>query len=161
MEAKYRSERRGWHSRVRAGSYGMGLWKFINKDWHRLSSHIRLIPGDGSRISFWGEVWCGSSPLLKVFPGLYSLTSNKKASIVDNFDLLSGSRQWNISFLRPLNDWEVENLASSYSLLYSYNLGGGVDKIWWVPNRNGKFEVRSFYNILISNASSPFPWKSI
>jgi hypothetical protein len=55
----------------------------------------------------------------------------------------------------------VEDLASFYNLLDSYNLGGGVDKIWWVPSRKGKFEVRSFYNILISNVSFPFLWKSI
>jgi hypothetical protein len=36
---------------------------------------------------------------------------------------VSGSRQWNISFVRSLNDWEVDDLASFYSLLYSYNLG--------------------------------------
>jgi hypothetical protein len=139
----------------------MGLLKFISKDWHRFSSHIRLIPGYGSKISFWGKVWCGSLPLLEVFPGLYSLASNKEASIVDDFDSLSRSRQWTFSFLRPLNNWEVEDLASFYSLLYSYKLGGGVDKIWWVLNRNGKFKVRSFYNSLISNVNSPFPWKSI
>jgi hypothetical protein len=96
-----------------------------------------------------------------VFPGLYSLASNKEASIANNYDLMSGSHQWNVSFLRSLNDWEVEDLASLYSLLYSYKLGGGADKIWWVPNRKGKFEVSSFYDILISNVSIPFPWKSI
>ena len=32
------------------------LWKFISREWHRFSNHIRLIPGDGSRISFWEEV---------------------------------------------------------------------------------------------------------
>jgi hypothetical protein len=96
-----------------------------------------------------------------VFPGLYSLASNKEASIADNFDSVSGSRQWNISFVRSLNDWEVDDLVSLYSLLYSYNLGGGADKIWWVPNRKGKFEVRSFYIILTSTVSFPFPWKSI
>jgi hypothetical protein len=130
-------------------------------EWHCFSSHIRLIPGDGSRISFWGEVWCGSSPLKEAFPGLYSLACNKEASIADNLDLSSGSQQWNVTFMRSLNDWEVEDLAPFYSLLYSSTLNGGVDKIWWVPNRKGKFEVKSFYNILISNVSVPFPWKSI
>jgi hypothetical protein len=38
------------------------------------------------------EVWCGSVPLLEVFPGLYNLASNKEASIADNFDSVSGSR---------------------------------------------------------------------
>jgi hypothetical protein len=98
---------------------------------------------------------------MEVFPGLYSLASNKEAFIADNFDSVSGFRQWNISFVRSLNDWEVDNLASLYSLLYSYILGGGADKIWWVPNRMGKYEVRSFYIILTSSVSFPFPWKSI
>jgi hypothetical protein len=100
-------------------------------------------------------------PLLEVYPGLYSLASNKEASITDNFDSVSGSLQWNISFMRSLNDWEVDDLASLYSLLYSYNLGGGADKIWWVPNRKEKFEVKSFYFILNSSISFHFPWKSI
>jgi hypothetical protein len=106
-------------------------------------------------------VWCGSLPLREVFPGLYSLASNKEATIAGNHDSLSGSHQWNVSFLRSLNDWEVEDLASFYGLLYSYTLDGGNDKIWWVPSKKGKFEVRSFYNTLISNDSLPFPWKSI
>jgi hypothetical protein len=28
-----------------------------------------------------------------------------------------------------LNDWEVDDLVSLYSLLYSYNSGGGVDNL--------------------------------
>jgi hypothetical protein len=99
-------------------------------------------------------------PLLEVFLGLYSLgrlASNKEAFLADNFDSVSGSRQWNISFVRSLNDWEVDDLASLYTLLYSSNLGGGADKIWWVSNRKGKFKVRSFYIILTSSISFPFP----
>jgi hypothetical protein len=159
--AKYGSEKRGWRSRVRAGSHGMGFWKFISNEWHRFSTHIKLILGDGSRISFWEEKWCGGLSLLELYPGLYSIASNKMASIADNADLVSGSCKWNVSFIRALNDWEVEELASFYSLLYSFKLVGGNDKIWWVPNRKGKFEVRSFYNEIISKATCPFPWKSI
>jgi hypothetical protein len=161
VEAKYGSERGGWRSKVGSSPHGRGLWKYISKEWRHFSHHTRLIPGDGSRISFWGEAWCDNVPLLEVYPGLYSLASSKEASIADNSDLVSGSRQWNISFVRSLNDWEVEELASLYSLLYSYNLGGGADKIWWVPNKKGKFEVKSFYSILNSSISFPFPWKSI
>jgi hypothetical protein len=131
-------QRGGWHPRVRAGSHGMGFWKFISNEWHRFSTHIKLILGDGSIISFWEEKWCGGSPLREVYPGLYSIASKKVASIVDNSDLVRGSSQWNVSFIRALNDWEVEELASLYSLLYSFNLVGGGDKIWRVPNRKRK-----------------------
>jgi hypothetical protein len=74
-------------------------------------------------------VWCGNSSLKEAFPGLFSIASNKEASIADNIDLSSGSRQWNVSFLHSLNDWEVDDLVSFHSLLYSHNLDGGVDKI--------------------------------
>jgi hypothetical protein len=158
---KYGVERERWCSWVRSGSYGRGFWKFIRKDWHYFSSHIRFIPGNGSRISFWEESWCGSSPLMEVYLGLFSIASNKEASIADNLGMVSGSCQWNVCFTHSLNDWEVDELASLYSLLYSCNLDGGGDKIWWVHNKKGKFEVRSFYNEIISKASRPFPWKSI
>jgi hypothetical protein len=161
VEAKYGSERGGWRSKVGTGSHGRGLWKYISKEWRHFSYHTRLTPGDGSRISFWGEAWCDNVPLLEVYPGLYSLASNKEASIADNFDSVSGSRQWNISFVRSLNDWEVDDLVSLYSLLYTFNWGHGADKIWWVPNKKGKFEVKSFYSILNSSISFHFPWKSI
>ena len=36
----------------------------------------------------------------------------------------------------------------------------GEDKIWWVSSKKGKFNVRSFYNILAWKEASPFPWKS-
>ena len=84
-------QRGGWSSRVRAGSHGMGFLKFIGREWLRFSSYIRLIQGDSSKISFWEEMWCGNSSLKEMFPGLYSLASNKEASTAYNFDSLSGS----------------------------------------------------------------------
>ena len=58
-----------------------------------------------------------------------------------------------------IGKWQIwhSSIASCTLIVW----GGGVDNIWWVPNRKGKFEVRSFYNILISNVSFSFPWKSI
>jgi hypothetical protein len=100
VKAKYGSLRRGWRSRDNAGSLEVGLWRFISRDWLCFSSHTKLIPGDGSRISFWEEMWYDNSTLKEAFPGLYNIASNKEASIVDNIDLSSGSRQWNVSFLR-------------------------------------------------------------
>ena len=81
---------------------------------------------------------------------------------MDNFDSLSGSCQWNVSFLHSLNDWEVEDLTSFYSLLFTLIIWvAGLTKFGGFRMGRGKFEVRSFYNILISNVNFPFPWKSI
>ena len=56
----------------------------------------------------------------------------------------------------------MEILASFYRCLYSCKLRGeGEDKLWWVPSRKGKFEVKSFYRVLSPRGSTSFPWKSI
>ena len=53
-------------------------------------------------------------------------------------------------------------LASFYTLLYSHRIRReGEDKIWRVPSCKGKFDVRSFYNVLAYKEPSSFPWKSI
>jgi hypothetical protein len=83
-------------------------------------------------------------------------------SIADNRECLNGSVQWNVTFIRRVHDWEVEALASFYTLLYSHTMRWeGEDRMWWIPSRKGKFEVSSFYRILASKDSIPFPWKSI
>jgi hypothetical protein len=65
-------------------------------------------------------------------------------------------------FTHLIHDWEVEVLASFYSCLYLYKLGGeGEDKLWQVPSRKGVFEVSSFYQVLSYHGSLPFPWRGI
>ena len=56
----------------------------------------------------------------------------------------------------------MDVLASFYTLLYSIRMRReGEDKLWWVPSRIRKFDVRSFYKILASKEAISFPWKSI
>jgi hypothetical protein len=71
--------------------------------------------------------------------------------------------QWlHLSFIRLVHDWKVDVLASFYTLLYSHKMRRErEDKIWWVPSRKGKFDVRSFYKILTHNETICFPWRSI
>jgi hypothetical protein len=59
VDAKYGSTRAGWCSLDPPGSHGVGLWKNIRKGWSLLCSHTGLILGNGFRIRFWDDVWCG------------------------------------------------------------------------------------------------------
>jgi hypothetical protein len=47
------------------------------------------------------------------------MASVKDAFVAVNMDLPSGSLQWNVSFICLDHNWEVDVLASFYSLLYS------------------------------------------
>jgi hypothetical protein len=123
--------------------------------WQIFKSHIRFDPGEGSKIRFWDDVWCGDRPLKVAFPGfnVQSIADSfKEASIADNLERANGAIQWNIQFTRLIHDWEVEVLASFYRSLYSCKLReDGEDKLWWVPSRKGGFEVKSFYRALLAH----------
>jgi hypothetical protein len=130
--------------------------------WQVFRSHCSFVPGEGSRIRFWEDPWCGDRALKDAFPVLHSIASNKGASIADNMELYRGSIQWNIQFSRSFHDWEVEGVAAFYKCLYECNLrGGGVDKLRWLHSSKGLFEVKSFYRALSPPGSVIFPWKSI
>jgi hypothetical protein len=140
----------------------VGLWKHICKGWHVFMRHNRFDPGDGSKIRFWEDIWCGDRALKEAFPSLFSIASYKEASIADNMEHSSGIIQWNIQFTRLIHDWEVEVLALFYRCLYDCKIRGvGVDKLWWVPSHKGLFKVKSYYRVLSPTGVTTFPWKSI
>jgi hypothetical protein len=58
-------------------------------------------------------------------------------------------------------DWEVDVLASFYTLHSRKMRREGEDKLWWVLSHLRKFDVRSFYKILACKEVVSFPWKSI
>jgi hypothetical protein len=142
LVAKYGSRWGGWRFGDIFGSHEVGLWKYICIGWQIFKSHIRFDLGEGSRIHFWDDVWCGDRPLKVAFPGLFNIARFKEASVADNVERSNGA----IQFTRLIHDWEVEVLASFYRCLYSCKLReDGEDKLWWVPSRKGGFEVKCFY----------------
>jgi hypothetical protein len=162
VDAKYGSTWASWCSLKPPGSHGVGLWKNIRKGWSLLCSHTKLILGNGSRIRFWDDVWCGEVPLKEAFTVLYDIARDKDAHVADHLVLVSGSYQWDVSFFRAAHDWEVDVLASFFSLLYSTRMDcDGEDQLWWSPSHKGKFDVRSFYKALACKEAIHFPWKSI
>jgi hypothetical protein len=74
----------------------------------------------------------------------------------------NGSILWNVLFVRPVHDWEVEEVSRFFEMLYSLNIRcEGEDKLCWIPRRHKSFEVKSYYTVLSSLVQSSFPWKSI
>jgi hypothetical protein len=64
--------------------------------------------GDGSNICFWHDAWCGDQPLKKIFLELFSIAGCKEAWVGDNMSSTNGVIQWNVSFVRSVQDWEVD-----------------------------------------------------
>jgi hypothetical protein len=96
LVAKYGLVWGGWRSGDISGSHGVGLWKYICMEWQIFKSHIRFDPGEGTKISFWDDVWCRDRPLKVAYPGLFNIASLKEASIADNVERSNGVTKWNI-----------------------------------------------------------------
>jgi hypothetical protein len=162
VDSKYGSVWGGWCSLEPAGSFGVGLWKNIRKGWEKVFSLSSFQVGDGSRIRFWQDKWCGEVPLMDAFPGLYEIATMKDASVAVNLEFLGGSNHWNVSFVRAAHDWEVDVFASFFQVLYSVRVNRDCeDQMRWASSKRGLFKVKSLYCSLASLDGCRFPWKSV
>ena len=77
IKLKYGTEAGGWFANAPRGSYGIGLWKEISKESEQLKNDRFFELGDGCRIKFLEDVWCGETLLRVSFPSLYALADSK------------------------------------------------------------------------------------
>jgi hypothetical protein len=132
VEVKYGCNNGGWCTNVVEGPYGVGVWKQIRRGWEVFSRFISFEIGDGSHIRFWHDNWCGNQPLKETFPKLFWIACNKEAWVKDHMQLSNGSIQWNVPFIRAVQDWEVEVVTSFFGKLYTFRRCMGVtDCMLW------------------------------
>ena len=79
ISQKYGVEEGDWCTRVVSGRYGVRLWKTIRNEWLFLNSRLAYQVGNGRRVKFWKDKWCGDKPLCESFPSLYSIFLSKDA----------------------------------------------------------------------------------
>ncbi|XP_035544681.1 uncharacterized protein LOC118348042 [Juglans regia] len=143
VDMKYGSERWGWCSKEGRGTYGVGLWKFIRKGWGSFASNTRLRLGDGSRISFWQDVWLGNTALKDAYPMIFRIAREKEAMVADLRVLNQGTQEWTINLTRDAHDWEVNELVGFLSMLYNITTAATLeDTMVWCPSRKGKFSKK-------------------
>ncbi len=80
----------------------MSLWKHIRAGWDGFLKHISYKVGDGSRIKFWHDIWCGDLPLRQKFPDLFHIARAPEAMVADHFRLQGSNHVWDIEFDRPV-----------------------------------------------------------
>ena len=78
------------------GSYGVSLWKYINKGGESFREHIRFVVGSSQRISLWHDRWCGDRPLCCSFPIVYSLSQFPHARVADCLEVGSTTLGWSV-----------------------------------------------------------------
>ena len=84
--SKFGETNGGWHTCDLRGGYETSLWKEIRKEWPSFFQNMVFSLGDGRRINFWKDVWCGEEALCSIYPSLFNLALNKEATVVDTWD---------------------------------------------------------------------------
>ena len=80
ISGKYGEEEGGWCSTgVRTRWYGVRVWKAIKSGWDGFKRKMTFKVGNGKRVKFWTDRWCGDKPLGDAFLMLFSIASTKDA----------------------------------------------------------------------------------
>ena len=162
VDSKYGSQWGGWCSNRVSEPHGVSLWKGIRAGWDSFVRYTSFEVGDGSRIKFWHDSWCGDQPLKVQFPELFHLARAPEASVADHLCFIGSIRHWDIAFSRQVHDWELETVASFMELLYSCSIRQGhLDSLCWRPSSQKIFQVSSYYSVLLNPSHISFPWRSV
>ena len=61
----------------------MSLSKNIREEWSIFSTHLYMEVGDGLKVKFWHDRWCGDLPLREAYPKLFFISWAKDAYVAD------------------------------------------------------------------------------
>jgi hypothetical protein len=81
---------------------------------------VRYDVENASQILFWHDVWCEKLPLKNVFLALFTIACAKEVWVEENMGIVKNCAiHWNVMFIRPIHDWEMEKVSRFFELLYS------------------------------------------
>ena len=133
--------------------------KAIRRWWPLVSSSLSFVVGNGMRVKFRKDAWCGGTHLSIAFPTLFALADSKEAEVRDCWSSCVDEERWNPSFIRFFNDLEVEDAERLLTKLGRYVLVPKIeDRVYWELSKDGIFSVRSMYQALQSSTGVSFPW---
>ena len=124
VEVKYGCAWGSWCTGSVVGPYGVSLWKYISRGRTSLACYIVYEIGDGSRVKFWRDRWCGETPLAASYPELYRFCRDKEASAAELMKFTNGVLHWDVSFFRAIHNWELEAMLSFMYTIHGISVKG-------------------------------------
>ena len=142
--------------------YGVSLWKTISKGWDSFKRFISFEIGDGSKVSYGHDVWCGDRSLKEMYPDLFAISCSPDSMVADLMRRHNDVLHWDLTFIWYIQDWESDSLLALLELLYANpRIGIGKDTIYWGLAKSKCFTVGSYYRALSGTCHVSFPWKII
>lgn len=105
---------------------------------------------DGSKVSFWNDLWVGTTSLKDLFPRLFQM-SNRKEGMVNELGSWRGEQWvWQWGWRLPFFAWEEDMFRDFQEVLVQVApLKNGADSWCWKPDSCNGFSVKSAYGVLI------------
>lgn len=103
------ARRKGECSDDRREEFGVGLQKAIKKCWEVFQATTIFEVGDGRRVRFWHDLWCGGAILMESFPTLFFIAWSKDVQVVDVWE------GWETMTIR-ISGFEGTSVTRSYLL---------------------------------------------
>ena len=151
----------GWCTGESKINFGTGLWKEIRKEWEVILKNAKFVIGDGSRVSFWKDLWCGEVALCMVYLTLFRLVVRKEALIREVWDILNEDR-WTPCFSRPFNDWEVTEVDNFLHTIQPWRVVSNMeDKLILKGSNWGIYLVKLMCEVLNCPVSESRPFLSL
>ena len=100
--------------------------------------------------------------LSHVFPTLFNLAAHKDARVADVWDSSVEAGGWSPVFLRPFNDWEMEEVDRFLLFLHNKKIRSiQEDRLLLKESITDGFSVRQMYRKLMFSPPLDFPSRSI
>lgn len=81
---------------------GVSLWNTIRYGCTTFSCYIQFEVGDGHRVKFWHDIWCGESPLKMSFLELFRIIWDKDVNVAAVMKFSKGILYWDLNFMRAV-----------------------------------------------------------
>ncbi|XP_028099375.1 uncharacterized protein LOC114298914 [Camellia sinensis] len=154
---KYNIDEVSWHPPLKFTYKHSRVWKGLSSIGNHSTNiynfyidNCQIQVGDGNRIKFWLDRWCGNSSLKSTFPLLFNLSIDKEGSLQQFMARKTSPNNWNFPLRRVLFTWELDEEANLLGLLSSapsLSLGRADHFIWATASAtSGVFSVSSLYS---------------
>ena len=134
------------------------MWKEIRKDWEVILDNAKFFISDGSKVSFWKDIWCGEEALCMAYPTLFSLAVQKEALIREVWD--NSSEDGCIPcFSRSFKDTKVMEVENFLHAIQPWRVvSNKEDNLILKGSNSGIYSMKLMYEVLNCLASSLMPF---
>ncbi|KAK1296362.1 hypothetical protein QJS10_CPB15g00774 [Acorus calamus] len=123
---------------------------FLSKAWFSMGEvygnglHWRL--GNGHRIRFWREWWCGEAPFCIAYPMATQAAENTEATVQELWKVVDGRGGWCLQMRRITTETQVGELAALLQLIQSFSPAEErADTAQWEKGSNPSYSVKRGY----------------